>query len=139
MSNNDLKQVNVNNYIYHQSNPMFRKKILEEWLITQPKSDTWLEDTNIDGKVIFASNTYNKTKWFFSWYDDDIYEIDTSTLWNIWFEDPNYDWNEENNYIITFENIPAESITLIYKWTWDNLDDDEFFYHKAISKIILSE
>lgn len=110
-----LPEVIPNRYLYHTSNPMFRNKIVKQGLITKGKSESWLDDTKIDGKVIFAVNSDDKEDWWDSTYDDDIYKIDTSKLKNKWYVDPNFDL--KNNRIITFENIPNDAIELIYKGT----------------------
>ena len=111
--NKNLIEVKPNTYVYHTSNPIFRDIISKEGLITKGKSDTWLSDTKIDGKVIFAVNSDIKTDWFDSTYDDDIYKINTSKLSNKWYNDPNFNIDEKR--IITFEGIPFNSIELIYK------------------------
>ena len=111
--NSHLVEVIPNKYVYHTSNPIFRDKISKEGLIQKGKSESWLSDTKIDGKVIFVVNS-NKKKYFFdSTYDDDIYQIDTTKLNNKWYNDPNFDSDEL--HLITFENIPLNSIKLIYK------------------------
>lgn len=112
-----FKKVNTNRFIYHKSNPIFRDDISRDGLVTKGKSETWLSDTKIDGKVIFASNS--DVNWFDSGYDDDIYKIDTSLIDNEWFQDPNF---SNDKYIITFKSIPLNSITLIYKGNGDALD-----------------
>lgn len=117
--NSKLIEVVPNNYIYHTSNPIFREKISKEGLVTQGKSAAWLSDTKIDGKVIFAVNSNNKNDWWDSTYDDDVYEIDTTKLSNKWYNDPNFDLDDKR--IITFENIPRDSIKLIYKGTSNDL------------------
>lgn len=111
--NSHLVEVIPNRYVYHTSNPIFRDKISKEGLITKGKSESWLSDTKIHGKVIFAVNSDDKDDWWDSTYDDDIYRIDTTKLKNRWYVDPNFDL--EDNRIITFENIPLNSIKLIYK------------------------
>lgn len=113
--NNQLLEVKPNRYLYHTSNPIFRDKIAKEGLIPKGKSESWLSDTKIDGKVIFAVNSDNKEDWFDSTYDDDIYRIDTTNLKNKWYVDPNFDL--EDKRIITFDKIPVSSIELIYKGT----------------------
>ena len=60
-------------------------------------------------------NSDNKKDWWDSTYDDDIYEIDTTNLNNKWYNDPNFDL--EDKRIITFENIPLNSIKLIHTGT----------------------
>ena len=53
---NHLIEVTPNKCVYHTSNPLFRDKISKEGLIPKGKSESWLSDTKIDGKVIFAVN-----------------------------------------------------------------------------------
>jgi hypothetical protein len=116
--NDNLIEISPNKYVYHTSNPIFRNKISKEGLIPKGKSETWLSDTKIDGKVIFAVNSDDKEDWWDSTYDDDIYKIDTTNLNNKWYNDPNFDL--DNKRIITFENIPLNSIQMIYKGTGDS-------------------
>lgn len=110
----NLVEVSPNKYVYHTSNPIFRDKISKEGLIPKGKSESWLSDTKIDGNVIFVVNS-NKEKYFWdSTYDDDeIYQIDTTKLNNKWYNDPNFD--SDGLHLITFENIPPNSIKLIDK------------------------
>jgi len=124
--NKNLKEVEVGNIIYHRSNPIFRKKIKEKGLITKGKSETWLSDTEINGKVIFATNSTDENDLFDSGYDDDVYEIDTTKLNNKWYLDPNFDWSDEYNHIITFEPIPKSAIKIIYMGSGLSKDSDEF-------------
>lgn len=116
--NDKLIEVNPNKFVYHTSNPHFRDKISKDGLIPKDKSETWLSDTKIDGKVIFAVNSDAKEDWWVSGYDDDLYRIDTTNLKNKWYSDPNFDLDDKR--IITFEPIPVSSIELIYKGTGDN-------------------
>ena len=117
--NTHLVEVVPNRYVYHTSNPIFRDKIFKEGLIPKEKSESWLSDTKIDGKVIFAVNSDNEKEWWDSGYNDDIYRIDTSKLNNKWFLDPNFQEGiykvENNTAVVTFENIPIDAIKLIYK------------------------
>lgn len=108
---NNLRPIKANRFVYHKSNPIFRSEIHKYGLIPKGKSESWLSDTPINEKVIFATNSENENDWFDSTYNDDIYQIDTSNLNNKWFKDPNF---HDSNHIITFENIPLESIKLIY-------------------------
>ena len=73
--NSHLVKVIPNRYVYHTSNPIFRDRIKKEGLIPKGKSETWLSDTNIGGKIIFAVNSDVKEDWWDSTYDDDIYKI----------------------------------------------------------------
>ena len=111
--NINLIKVIPNKFVYHSSNPIFRDKISKEGLIPQGRSTAWLSDTKIDSDVIFAVNSDNKEDWWDSTYDDDMYQIDTTHLDNKWYIDPNFDLKDKR--IITFENIPLNSIQLIYK------------------------
>lgn len=125
-NNSHLVEVIPNKYVYHTSNPIFRDKISKEGLIPKGKSESWLSNTKIDGKVIFAVNSDDKEDWWDSTYDDDIYRIDTSKLKNKWYFDPNYQsgvYKQDNiTAIITFEKIPVKSIKLIYKGSF-SLDE----------------
>lgn len=60
VKNEKLTTVTPNKYVYHKSNIKFREEISKIGLITKGKSETWLSDTEIDGKVIFATNSDNK-------------------------------------------------------------------------------
>lgn len=134
MKNNPkLIPVIPNKFVYHSSNPFFRSKIAREGLIPKEKSAAWLSDTNINGEVIFATNSDNKEDWFDSTYDDDTYQIDTSKVITQWFEDPNFSndkvitlqyngkiitlpkSDKKNLHIITFNPIPLNAIKLIHK------------------------
>jgi len=115
-----------NKYIYHVSNPLYRDQILKDWLICKPKWDQWLSDTELYWKYIFLTDSDKKEDLFDSWYDDDLYKIDTSFLTDHTFmKDPNFD-NFSNGkqfyHIVTIDNIPIEAIQLIYKWNWNNKD-----------------
>jgi hypothetical protein len=116
--NSHLVEVKPNKFLYHTSNPMFRDKIAKQGLIPKGKSEAWISDTKIDGKVIFAVNSDNKNDWWYSTYDDDIYKIDTTNLKNKWYVDPNF--SEDAKRIVTFENIPTRAIKLIYKGTGES-------------------
>lgn len=126
--NSHLVETIPNRYVYHTSNPIFRDKISKEGLIPKGKSESWLSDTKINGKVIFAINSDNKDDWWDSGYDDDIYRIDTSKINNKWFFDPNFQYgvykteDNEIDAIITFDPIPLNAIKLIYKGSF-SLDE----------------
>lgn len=49
---------------------MFRDSIAKEGLLPKGKSETWLSDTEIDGEVIFATNSEDPKDWFDSTYDE---------------------------------------------------------------------
>lgn len=117
----ELTPVITNRFVYHNSNPFFRDQIKEMGLIVKGKSETWLSDTPIEGDVIFATNSDEKSDWFDSTYDDDIYQIDTTKISNDWYEDPNFSGSK---HIITFNNIPKKAIKLIYKGTGNDLQEN---------------
>jgi hypothetical protein len=117
----ELTPVITNRFVYHNSNPFFRDQIKEMGLIVKGKSETWLSDTPIEGDVIFATNSDEKSDWFDSTYDDDIYRIDTTKINNEWYEDPNFSGSK---HIITFNNIPKKAIKLIYKGTGNDLQEN---------------
>lgn len=116
-TNQHLTPVSVNHFVFHKSNPHFREQISKMGLIPKGKSETWLSDTKINGKVIFATNSNKKKDLFDSTYDDDIYQIDTTKLKNEWYLDPNFG---DKRYVITFEPIPLSAIKLIYKGTGES-------------------
>lgn len=122
-NSNNLIPVETNRFVYHKSNPIFREQIESGGLVTKGKSETWLSDTQIEGDVIFATNSDNQNDWFDSQYDDDIYQIDTTKIDNLWYNDPNFSFNDDNTHIITFKNIPKKAIKLIYRGTGENLDN----------------
>jgi hypothetical protein len=115
--NHNLKEVVPGAYVYHSSNPYFRDAIEREGLVPKGKSETWLSDTKIDGKVVFATNSDDKRDWFDSTYDDDVYRITTSGLDNRWYIDPNFEIQNYDKHIITFDSIPRDAIELIHKGT----------------------
>ena len=117
---NNLIPVKTNRFVYHTSNPIFRDQIEEMGLIPKGKSESWLSNTPIEGEVIFATNSDDKKDWFNSTYDDDIYQIDTSKIDNMWYNDPNFRWEDNKTYIITFDKIPRSAIKLIYKGTGES-------------------
>jgi hypothetical protein len=127
-----LIEVKPNRYLYHSSNTFFRDKIKNEGLVVKGYSETWLGDTEIEGEVIFATNSSNREDWFDSTYDNDIYEIDTNLIKNKWYKDPNF-LQKTYHHIITFENIPLKAIKLIYK---GSQEDTKYFTSKEAKKVI---
>ena len=121
--NKHLKAINITtSKLFHTSNPQSRNKILKEGLKTSGKTENWLSNTNINGKVIFAIMSNNNNDAYYSTYDDDIYEIDVNKIKNHqWFLDPNFQSNS-TKHIITFEDIPVTAIKLIHKGTGDALE-----------------
>jgi len=131
--NTHLVEVIPNKYVYHTSNPIFRDKISKEGLIPQGKSESWLSNTKIDGKVIFVVNDNEENYRFDSTYDDDIYRIDTSKINNKWYNDPNF--ASGGIHLITFDNIPLSAIKLIYKGSF-TLDESINIENNKIEKLV---
>jgi len=112
-----LVAAKTNRFVYHKSNPSFRDQIGKIGLIPKGKSETWLSNTPISGKVIFVTDSDNEQDWFDSTYDDDIYKIDTSKLNSVFYYDPNFSWKKDYKHLITYEPIPASALELIYTGT----------------------
>lgn len=140
MLNTHLKKIIPNRYIMHSSNPVYREIIDMNGLKIQPKSPAWLEDTNLEGSVIFATNTLDPDTWYHSGYNDDRYVIDTLKLDNNWYLDPNYPSSHQQ--ILAFTNIPKEAITRVYEgtgnaWDWEiegGLEKEWKYYNVFIKK-----
>jgi hypothetical protein len=115
-----LVRAEAGRFVYHTSNPIFRDQIAKSGLIPKGKSETWLSDTEINGKVIFVTNSDNKEDWFDSTYDDDIYKIDTSKSNNVFYYDPNFLRQKQYKYLITYEPIPLSAIELIHRGTGES-------------------
>jgi len=127
------KPVKVGRYVYHASNPYYRKKIQKQGLKPtvsdsyESHAMSWYEEDGAISKkhlppAIFATNSENKKDWFDSPYDDDIYRIDTQGLPNEWFTDRHFDWDKKNKHVVTFQPIPLSHITLIYQGTGNPKD-----------------
>jgi hypothetical protein len=109
-----LKEIVPNRYVYHTSNPIYRERISREGLLPKGRSESWLTTTAIRGKVIFAVNSNDKEYVWNSTYDDDIYRIDTFSLDNKWYQDPNF---EDGIHMVTFQAIPSQALELLHKGT----------------------
>lgn len=131
-------EVIPNRYVYHTSNPHFRDKIAKEGLIPKGKSESWLSDTKIGGKVIFVVNSNDEYVWD-STYDDDVYRIDTNGLGNKWYNDPNF--GRDGIHLVTFDSIPVSAIELVYSGSGkcNESNDVSGYYYKLKSHPALSE
>lgn len=111
-------EVKLNRYVYHASNVSNRDRI-EKVGILPYRGVQWFEDTLIKGKAVFATNSENKSDWFDSTWDDDIWRIDTSKIKNVkWFMDPNVD---NGVWIYTKSSIPRNAIEMIKVGTGKDL------------------
>ena len=109
-----LQEIKPNRYVYHTSNPIYRESIAREGLVPKGRSESWLSTTRIEGKVIFAVNSNEEDYIWNSTYDDDIYRIDTSSLDNKWYQDPNF---SDGIHMVTREAIPKQALELIHRGT----------------------
>jgi len=112
-------------YVFHTSNPIFRDSISREGLVPKGKSEAWLSDTKIVGKVIFAVDSEEKSDWWDSGYDDDIWRVDTAGLSSRWYYDPNF--GEASNRIVTFDPIPKDRIELAHAGTGKAFESARMF------------
>ena len=115
-----LQVAKTGRFVYHKSNPAFRDAIAKVGLIPKGKSEAWLSDTPISGKVIFVTDSPNENEWFDSTYDDDVYKIDTSRLKNVFYKDPNFAHSADTKFLFTYEPIPVSALELIYKGTGES-------------------
>lgn len=123
-----LTEVKPGRFLFHLSNPLFRDEIAKHGLSPQEKSDNWLEDTPITGKVLFATDSERKEDMFNSGYDDDVYQIDTMKIPLVkWYIDPNFedDW-PNTRHIFTRQHIPLQAINLIYRGTGNLIEGEDF-------------
>jgi len=100
--------------VYHKSNPIFRMDI-ERFGLMVMKGDSYSchSPENTEPPAIFGNidNSYHST------FDDDVWLIDCSLINNEWFRDKECD----NKCVVTYDNIPRNVITLIYKGTGNSL------------------
>lgn len=96
--------------LYHTSNPFYRKKILEYGKLI-PKQETWGRKNNSDFNNHLPDAIFcclNKP--YDSGYDDDIYEINTKTCPNIFYNDSEIN---DNLSVYTLESIDFKYLKLI--------------------------
>jgi len=76
--------------------------------------------------AVFATDSLKKKDMFDSTYDDDIWVIDTEKSNVQWYKDAHFD--DKYKHIVTFDDIPRDSIKLIHKGTgqdiWNTQDDN---------------
>ena len=123
-------------YVVHSSNPSNRDSIME-FGIRAVLGECYLiyADSNYEEDeecvpAVFATDSLKKKDLFDSTYDDDLWVIDTERANVQWYKDTHFDFGDYK-HIVTFEDIPVESIRLVYKGTGRNtldsvyLGDDE--------------
>jgi hypothetical protein len=110
------KEIIPNDIVVHKSNPMFRDNIMSEGLkVKDGECYKIYVGYGIQCKpAIFATNSINERAWFDSTYDDDIWFIDTTIIPDVkWYKDRHFESTKK--HIVTFQNIPSESLTLKYE------------------------
>lgn len=116
-----------NRWVYHVSNPYFRKSI-KLFGLTPDVGDTI---NTHDGDIfnykpsIYATDTNKYNELFDQDYNDDIWAIDTTKINNVWYEDSNFTFQENNVHMFTLTEIPTTALKLIYEGTGEDYDTDE--------------
>jgi hypothetical protein len=137
------KEITPNKIVVHKSNPKFRDIISNEGLKVRA-GECYKIYAGYGEKcipAIFATNSTNKRASFDSTYDDDVWEIDTEMIPDVkWYKDRHYESSKK--HIVTFENIPADAITLKHEGTgkdWgimESVDKSEDKKLKLVTKMI---
>jgi len=128
------KEITPNKIVIHKSNPKVRNKILNEGLKARA-GECYKIYAGYGEKcipAIFATNSTNKRASFDSTYDDDVWEIDTEMIPDVkWYKDRHYE--SRSKHIVTFENIPANAITLKHEGTgkdWGLMESNDNKFNK---------
>ena len=128
------EEITPGRYVVHSSNPSNRDNIsttglqvsLGECYLIYADSNYGEDDECVP--AIFATDSIKKKDMFDSTYDDDIWVIDTERANVQWYKDAHFDGGD-TKHIVTFEDISAEDIRLIYKGTggdtWNHHDEEE--------------
>ena len=128
------EEVTPGRYVVHSSNPSNRDSI-SEYGIRAVLGECYLiyADSNYEEDdecvpAVFATDSIKKKDMFDSTYDDDIWVIDTKRAGVQWYKDAHFDGGD-TKHIVTFEDVPAEAVRLIYKGTggdtWNHHDEEE--------------
>jgi hypothetical protein len=137
------KEITANKIVIHKSNPIWRESILKTGLQASAGEcyKTYAGYGEKCVPAIFATNSTNKRSWFDSTYDDDVWEINTEIIPDVkWYKDRHFESNKK--HIVTFENIPADAITLKHEGTgkdWglmESVDKSEDKKLKLVTKMI---
>ena len=126
------EEITPGKYVVHSSNKSNRDSIMD-YGIRAVLGDCYL--THADSEysddeecvpAVFATNSLKKKDMFDSTYDDDIWVIDTEKSNVQWYKDAHFD--DKYKHIVTFDDIPRDSIKLIHKGTgqdiWNTQDDN---------------
>ena len=137
------KEIIPNKIVIHKSNPIWRESILKTGLQASAGEcyKTYAGYGEKCVPAIFATNSTNKRSWFDSTYDDDVWEINTEIIPDVkWYKDRHFESTKK--HIVTFENIPADAITLKHEGTgkdWglmESVDKSEDKKLKLVTKMI---
>ncbi len=128
--------IKVNRYVYHASHISNRTRITKNGIVPH-RGVQWLNDTNISGKAVFATNSDNSKDWFNSTWDDDVWRIDTQKIPNIkWLTDPNFHDIKNNKHIYTNSKIPKEAIELVKIGTGKDLINENLNFKTILNESI---
>jgi hypothetical protein len=128
------EEVTPGRYVVHSSNPSNRDNISTTGLqVSLGECYLIYADSNYEEDeecvpAIFATDSIKKKDMFDSTYDDDIWVIDTERARVQWYKDAHFDGGD-TKHIVTFEDVPADAVRLIYKGTggdtWNHHDEEE--------------
>ena len=136
------KEIIPNKIVVHKTSPVWRENILKTGLQVSA-GDCYKTYVGYGEKcvpAIFATNSTNKRAWFDSTYDDDVWAINTEMIPDVkWYKDRHFE--SYKKHIVTFDNIPSESIELIHEGNgrslWrESIDKSEDKKLKFVTKII---
>ena len=128
------EEVTPGKYVVHSSNKNNRdsirdygiRAVLGECYMIYSDSNYGEDDECVP--AVFATDSVKKKDMFDSTYDDDIWVIDTEGINVQWYKDAHFDGGD-TKHIVTFEDIPVDSIRLIHKGTgldtWNHYDNEE--------------
>jgi hypothetical protein len=128
------EEVTPGKYVVHSSNPSNRENIsttglqvsLGECYLIYADSNYGEDEECVP--AVFATDSIKKKDMFDSTYDDDIWVIDTERAGVQWYKDAHFDGGD-TKHIVTFEDVPADAVRLIYKGTggdtWNHHDEEE--------------
>jgi len=113
-----------NKFVVHKSNPVWRKNIRLNGLLTSVGECYENHAMDLYGEwytecqpAIFATDSLDKEDMFSDGYDDDTWLIDTECAGVTWYRDAHFEGGDYEHHIVTFENISSNCIKLINKGT----------------------
>lgn len=117
-SSNNYQKVTTNRFVYYLSSSSLRSQIQMNGITPKDIDKSF----NINKPAIVLINSYDKSDWFNLEYND-IWQIDTHLIDNIFYKDPNLDLVsfQDYKYVFTFDPIPSKSIKIYHKGSIKNL------------------